>query len=100
MEGPEVGVYYRGSVTITKKNIVTCLPDYVPRFAYDFTVSITAIGSPRLCGASEVEPDGTFIIYGGPGVYHWVVYAKRSELDVEPLKESIEVKGDGPYRWI
>ena len=76
------------------------LPGYVHKLAYDFTVSVTAIGKPRLCGCSEVEPDGTFLIHGDPGVYHWVVYGKRAEINTEPMKKDTQVKGDGPYRYI
>ena len=100
LEGPEAGVYYRGRTYIEETSVVICLPDYVAQFAYDFTVSITAIGKPRLCSASEVESDGTFMIFGDPGNYHWVVYGKRHDIVVEPLKDSVSVQGSGPYRWI
>ena len=100
MEGPEVGVYYRGRTTIENNSRIISLDDYVTEFAYDFTVSVTAIGKPRLCGCSEIESDGTFIIYGEPGVYHWVVYGKRGEVNTEPLKNSVEIKGTGPYKYI
>ena len=99
LEGPETGVYYRGKAVIVGDLVKVNLPDYVSSFVYDFTVSVTPISKPRLFGASEVT-DGCFEIYGPPGVYHWVVYGKRGDLITEPLKDSVEVKGNGPYRWI
>jgi hypothetical protein len=100
LEGPEAGVYYRGKVTIPKgkEEIKVFLPDYTSAWC-DFTVNVTAIGKPRICGSSEVN-FCSFEIYGDPGVYHWTVYAKRSEVVVEPLKECVTVNGEGPYRWI
>ena len=42
LEGPEVGVYYRGKSEITNDTSVTVnLPDYIPGWAYEFTVTIT-----------------------------------------------------------
>jgi hypothetical protein len=74
------------------------LPEYVKQFGYDFTVQITGIGIPRMFGCSRVE-DGKFTVYGGPGGFFWLVHAKRSDIIVEPLKSTVEVKGDGPYKW-
>jgi hypothetical protein len=35
-----------------------------------------------------------------PVKFYWHVYAKRHDIEVEPLKYQINVKGDGPYKWI
>jgi hypothetical protein len=99
LEGPESGVYYRGKAKIVNGQFVKInLPDYTSAW-YDFTISVTAIGKPRICGADEVF-NGSFLIYGDSGVYHWTVYAKRGDIDVEPLKSETSVHGSGPYRWI
>jgi hypothetical protein len=99
LEGPEAGVYYRGKAKITNERFVKIdLPDYTKEW-YDFTINVTAIGKPRVCGADEVF-NGSFLIYGESGVYHWTVYAKRQEINVEPLKSETNVQGSGPYRWI
>jgi len=100
LEGPESGVYYRGKATIVNESVLIALPGYVHKLAYDFTVNVTPIGKPRMCSATEVEPDGTFIMYGDPGVYHWVVYGTRADIETEPFKKDTKVKGDGPYRYI
>jgi hypothetical protein len=48
---------------------------------------------------SEVE-DGRFAVFGKPSKFYWQVYGKRFDIDVEPLKESVSLKGSGPYKWI
>ena len=76
------------------------LPEYVKKFGYYFTVQVTPIGKPRLFGSSEVY-NGEFEIYcADGGMFHWVVYAKRCDVNVEPKKHSVTVHGDGPYKWI
>jgi hypothetical protein len=105
LEGPEVGVYYRGKALIGESEEVEIkLPEYVSEFAQDFTVSLTPIhmkGQRRTCllEASEVN-NGIFTVYGSPGPFHWVVFGKRGNVVVEPYKSQVEVKGDGPYRYI
>jgi hypothetical protein len=105
LEGPEVGVYYRGKALIGESEEVEIkLPEYVSEFAQDFTVSLTPVhmkGQRRtsLLEASEVN-NGVFTVYGSPGPFHWVVFGKRGNVVVEPYKSQVEVKGDGPYRYI
>jgi hypothetical protein len=100
LEGPEGGVYYRGEGAIVEgiDTTVVHLPDYIS-FAYDFTINITPIGNPRALGVSRVK-NGRFCVYGPPGEFFWTVYGKRINIDPEPLKHLVEVKGQGPYRWI
>ena len=105
IEGPEVGVYYRGEAEIdTDTNTTTVtLPDYVNSFAYAFTVQITPIynGQPQKqqYQVSRVK-DGKFTVYGEPGEFFWHVYGKRGDIEVEPLKTAVNVQGEGPYKWI
>jgi hypothetical protein len=106
LEGPEAGVYYRGTTTICGTQDSLCfveveLPDYVDALATDFTVHVTPIfnGTLRIANATEIK-DNKFRIYGNPGDVHWAVYGKRGSVEVEPLKETTRVNGDGPYKWI
>jgi hypothetical protein len=102
LEGPEVGVYYRGKGEITNnESVVVQLPPYVANLAYDFTVQITHISSGKVntYGASEVEKN-QFTVYGPNGRFFWMVNATRGETVVEPLKTDVDVRGNGPYRWI
>ena len=103
LEGPEVGVYYRGKSEITNdESVAINLPDYIPGWAYDFTVTVTGIydGKLKLYNASEVDDTGSFTVYGENGKFSWVAIGKRGDVNAEPYKNEIVVKGDGPYRWI
>ena len=104
MEGPEVGVYYRGKGEIVDGcSTVVSLPDYVGDLAYEFSIIVSPIYSgtanPRF-RCSEFVERNQFIVYGENGKFAWTVYAKRNEIDVEPDKAAVELKGDGPYTWL
>ena len=103
LEGPEVGVYYRGKSQVTNDTSVTVnLPDYIPGWAYDFTITVTGIydGKLKLYNASEVDESGAFIVYGENGKFNWIAIGKRGDINAEPYKNEIVVKGDGPYKWV
>lgn len=105
LEGPEVGVYYRGTVEIFDRFAEIELPDYVVNFASDLTVNVTHIfdedidEEPKIYAATKVK-NGKFKIYGPKGKASWLVLGKRGYIDIEPLKSSVTVKGDGPYTYI
>lgn len=104
LEGPEAGVYYRGKDTIPSLGIVTIkLPHYATKVARDFTVHVTPIGHPVKLAitTTEVTEDGTFTVQGYPGQkIHWIVYGTRNTIDTEPFKFQVNVKGEGPYKYI
>ncbi len=84
LEGPEEGVYYRGSAKILPENdsVIVTIPSYTKKW-FDFTVQVTPIGKPaRVCSASKIVK-GVFEIYGTPGLYNWTIFAKRNGLIVE-----------------
>ena len=103
LEGPEAGVYYRGTGTIAdlESSAVITLPDYVDALAVDLTVQVTPIynGSVRVLNASCIS-NNKFTVYGDSGDFHWHVYGRRLAIDVEPEKSDVTVRGEGPYRWI
>lgn len=103
LEGPESGVYYRGKGEIdNNKNVIIYLPDYIEALATNFTVQITPIYSGKdikQLYTSEVE-NNCFTIYGENCTFFWLVQGKRDNIEVEPLKKNVDVKGTGPYRWI
>ena len=104
LEGPESGVYYRGKgEIINNESVRIFLPDYTKNLATDFTIQLTQIYSGQKIvsplQSTEIE-NGSFVVYGNNTKFHWLVQGKRSEIVVEPLKSSTNVKGDGPYRWI
>jgi hypothetical protein len=102
LEGPEAAVYYRGKGEITNnKSVVIYLPDYVKNLASDFTIQITAVydGIVKAYNFDEIQ-NNSFSVYGENGKFHWLVIGKRFDVDVEPYKKDVVVKGDGPYLWI
>jgi len=101
LEGPEVGVYYRGKSQIESTQNTIHLPRYVSDLAHDFTINITPIynGKIRNLNCSELI-NNSFTVYGEPGTFHWSVYGKRGDIEVEPYKDSVVVKGDGPYKYL
>ena len=104
LEGPEAGVYYRGKGEIENgTNVTINLPYYVSALANNFTIQVTPIYNgnksiPNYC-VSEII-DNKFTVYGENGKFYWIVYGSRSEIDVDPDKNAVEVKGTGPYLWI
>ena len=102
LEGPESGVYYRGKGEITNSEFTTIqLPDYVDKLAGEFTIQITAIydGKVKIYNSTEVI-NNEFQVFGENGRFFWHVHGKRGNIEVEPFKYQVNVKGDGPYRWI
>jgi hypothetical protein len=99
LEGPEVGVYYRGIGQITNDSETTInLPNYVDKIASDFTVYVTPI-SHVFYSASKVK-DNKFTVIGKNGEFSWLVYGKRHSLIVEPPKSEYTLNGDGPYKYL
>jgi hypothetical protein len=106
LEGPEAGVYYRGSGEITEGNWDTTitLPDYTSALATAFTVHLTPIYNPKygsvLVSATRVV-NGQFTVHAAaPCEFDWLVYGKRGNVNVEPDKSTSNVMGDGPYKYI
>jgi hypothetical protein len=99
-------VYYRGQETIEEGDTEAYveLPAYVQDVAHNFTVQLTQINSDRFesfarLRAGKVEAEG-FAVYGDPCTFAWQVSGTRRQLEVEPLRAEVVVKGDGPYRYL
>lgn len=102
LEGPEAGVYYRGIGEILDNvSVEILLPYYVDSLATDFTVQITPIynGKINILNVSEVK-NNKFNVYGENCKFYWCVTGKRSNVNIEPFKRDVEVKGQGPYLYI
>ena len=41
-----------------------------------------------------------FTVYGVNGKFFWTVFGTREEIVVEPLKSQVELRGDGPYKYL
>ena len=100
LEGPESGVYYRGTGEITNsKSVDIQLPDYCADLAVEFTVHVSAIydGTIKTYNCSPVVNNG-FTVYGENGAFHWSAIGKRKEVEVECDKD-VTVYRDGPYTY-
>lgn len=89
LEGPEIGVYYRGQGKLIKGKTIIKLPSYFEKLTRQEgrTVLLTAKGStPYLLSAGEVK-NGEFMAYGtvADGEFYWEVKAVRAD---QPLLEA------------
>ena len=124
LEGPESGVYYRGRGQLVDGVARVFLPDYVvvPQFADEFTIHTTPIGrGRRALAVSELrqnDSDGQcfFDVYNtdfhdaclhetkhvknNDGPFHWTAIGRRLSIEAQPVRETTQVLGQGPYRWV
>ena len=109
LEGPEVGVYYRGQAQIEDgdSSAEVFLPKYVKNLIVAETAS--AIVTPifngkkvRSLNVGEYDSErNSFFVYGDePGKFNWTFTASRGNCYPEPLKTDVVRKGNGPYTWI
>ena len=105
LEGPEVGVYYRGESEIINNDSVEIeLPSYVDKICTNLTIQLTLIyngDKSNITLYTSSVKDNKFTVYASKNVrFYWLVHGKRSSINIEPSKNSTIVKGDGPYKWI
>jgi hypothetical protein len=66
-------------------------------------INITKIFSGKksyeIYETSEIE-DNKFKVYGSNGSFYWIVYAERKQIEVEPNKSKVTLRGDGPYTYL
>jgi hypothetical protein len=101
IEGPESGVFYRGKgEIINNEHVVIELPGYVNKLASDYTINVSPIydGKIKIYNFTEIE-NNSFTVYGENGKFNWLVFGKRSDIEVEPTKNSVYLNGIGPYLW-
>ena len=105
LEGPEVGVYYRGESEIINNDSVKIeLPSYVDKICTDLTIQLTSIyngdKSNTTLYTSSVK-DNKFTVYASKNVkFYWIVHGKRCNINIEPYTKDVDIKGSGPYKWI
>lgn len=104
VEGPSTELIYRGKEQIFENETITIsLPDYATEIGFNWTINLTPIGklstTPLSCSEIDLKT-GTFDVYGNNGTkFFWTVYGQRTIFDAEPYKNSVQVNGEGPYRW-
>jgi hypothetical protein len=101
LEGPENGVYYRGTARVGD---VVRLPGYFSDLVDEAsaTVQLTVVDGIANIGASRVK-NGKFYIVGDDDIeVFWEVKAARRDVPapiVEPNRNDIVVYGQGPYKY-
>jgi hypothetical protein len=110
LEGPEAGVYYRGigKINENEKMTIINLPNYVDAFAKDLQaiVSLICDDGENMCNLCvSTVSNGSFKVFRNPILnsdthFNWIVTGKRNDIVVEPYKNDVIVKGDGPYKYI
>jgi hypothetical protein len=104
LEGPEVGVYYRGKGTVANgKSVRIELPKYVQHIAHNFTIEITTLYNPlrKEQVSYRVSPvkNGAFVVHGENGSFYWTVFGEREALQTT-IPKTTPIKGDGPYTYV
>lgn len=92
LEGPEIGVYYRGK--LENENVIT-LPDYWDNLIdlESITVNLTPVGFYQELFVEKIEWGKKVIIKnreGGPIKCHYTIFAERKDMD----KLVVEYKGE------
>jgi hypothetical protein len=105
-ESPHNGVEYWGTVQLNEYGHAdVALPSYFESLtARDGrAVLLTGLGDHILPPSASYPEHGTFTIHGIPGqTVSWLVKAIRRDVPpvlVEPRRDDVTVRGDGPYRY-
>jgi hypothetical protein len=84
LEGPELGVYYRGTATLKDGKAIITLPDYFDALTRDGseTVLLTPKGETPFLLSYDHFDQKTFTVYGTEktGSFDWQVTAERQDI--------------------
>jgi hypothetical protein len=105
-ESPHNGVEYWGTVQLNEYGHAdVALPAYFESLTHHDgrAVLLTGLGDHILPPSASYPTDGRFVVHGIPGqTVSWLVKAIRRDVPpvlVEPRRDEITVRGDGPYRY-
>jgi hypothetical protein len=112
LEGPEGGVYYRGTARLNKGRVEVHLPHYFESLTSqkDRTITLTNINGFDRIAVEKFEgmkiKDGVFVVVSenpeSIQEFDWEVKAVRADIPTlkpEPHKHEIKVSGFGPYTF-
>jgi hypothetical protein len=112
LEGPEGGVYYRGTASLNEGQVEIKLPDYFEALTRKEgrTIILTNIDGFDILAVKKINNqkinNGIFIVFSdntdSNQELDWEVKAIRKDappLVVEPNKKDINVRGEGPYKY-
>lgn len=111
LEGPEVAVFHRGATRLNATGRAQVqMPAYFTALVRQSTVQVFV--TPVLVDEDDAFgpvaatrfSQGGFVIRGSAGQWvSWLIIATRRDvkaLEVEPNRNAIRVRGQGPYRWV
>ena len=108
LEGPENGVFYRGVAKIdSSKTVEVKLPNYTKHFS-DFDVFVSPVLDETNNISEELDKkvvvsevvNGCFKIIGTREMdVNYVVFGKRSDIEIEPFVSTHKFKNNGPYTY-
>jgi hypothetical protein len=107
VEGPEVGVYYRGEILLLagKTSVMVDLPEYIAKIAKDFTVSLTNCEHFVMPMVTRVAERRFTIQIEQPALidlcFFWHLMGKRRHIETQVAQPTVirQLLG-GPYRWL
>lgn len=112
LEGPEAGVYYRGSAKLNNGKVAIKLPTYFEALTCktERTIILTHIDGFDKLMVKKINgqkiKNGEFIVASDNPAssqeFDWEVKAVRNDVEplvVEPSKSEVEVCGQGPYTF-
>ena len=110
VEGPEAGVYYRGTGKLEKGKYIIKLPDYFEALVNSSTISVLLTPIDGFDNLTVKKQNGlkvknnTILVVSdnisSTQEFDWLVVAERKDVEklfVEPNKDEIEVIGTPPY---
>jgi len=102
IEGPENAVYYRGTGQLLNNSCHIKLPLYTEHLIENISVELTSYGCYNKLCVYNISSKGFFVKGEKDGKFFWTLYGtrKNTSFEIEPLKKSVLVQGDGPYRWL
>jgi hypothetical protein len=108
IEGPEMGIYYRGEDQIRNGKCRIKLPAYTTKLGTDWTIQATYscdfseeidLDLYKAIVVSKVK-NGEFYVLGTDAPFNWTAYGKRGNIETEVLKTKANLAGNGPYTYL
>ncbi len=112
LEGPEAAVYYRGTAQLAGGRAEVTLPDYADALTDpdSWTVQLTGIAGFDRLALEDLDgrtvSKGRFVVIAEDPAstqrFHWEAKGTRRDggpLDVEPLRDGVNVHSVGPYTF-
>ena len=97
-----IRVTFLGSIIPASLKSIVELPEYAKNIGFNWSINVQCNDICNPLGVSyKLAKEGKFIVTSpNTCTFSWSIYGQRLNFDVEPLKETVNIKGDGPYKWV